>query len=67
MVKLFIEEGRRDQFSPEVLQAPKYSVCFSDLAEFLGLKNEILERVAQVEGEHDSINSVTHSAVHQRV
>lgn len=61
MVKLLVEEGRRDQFCTEANQAPKYSVCFGDLADYLDLKDEILDKVAQEE-DGDSINSVMHSA-----
>ena len=46
MVKLFVEEARRDQLSLEAIKAPKYSVCFSDLADYLGLKEEIMDKVA---------------------
>ena len=31
--------------SPEAVDTPKFSVCFSDLADFLGLKDEVNERV----------------------
>ena len=43
MVKILVEEARRDlHVSQEVRDAPKYSVCFMDLAEFLGLKEDVL-------------------------
>ena len=41
------EEARRDQFVPEMVEAPKYSVCFSDLAEYLNVKEEVMQKVAQ--------------------
>ena len=65
MIKLLVEESRRDQLCPEANQAPKYSVCFSDLAEFLGLKDEIMDKVAEIEDDGDSINSVMPSARRQ--
>ena len=61
MIKLLVEEGRRDQLCTEANRAPKYSVCFGDLAEYLGLKDEILDKVAQ-DDDDDSINSVMPSA-----
>jgi hypothetical protein len=57
LVKLLIEEARRDQFSDEANDAPKYSVCFTDLAEFLNLKDEVMLKVAQHDFEDDSIAS----------
>ena len=65
MIKLLVEESRRDQLCPEANLAPKYSVCFSDLAEFLGLKDEIMDKVAEIEDDGDSINSVMPSARRQ--
>ena len=61
LIKLLVEETRRDQISEEAKKAPKYSVCFSDLAHFLGLKDEVMEKVAQIEDDGDSINSVSPS------
>ena len=48
MVNLYLEEARREQLAEDDANrnAPKYTVCFSDLAEFLGLKAEIMEKVA---------------------
>ena len=51
LVKLIVEEGRRDLMGQQAIDAPKYSVCFSDLADFLGLREEVMERVAQIEEE----------------
>ena len=45
LVTLLMEESRRDQRSQEAVDAPKYSVCFSDLAEFLDLKEEVSNKV----------------------
>ena len=42
LVKLLAEEARRDKFEPEMVEAPKYSVCFSDLAEYLNVKDEVM-------------------------
>ena len=42
LVKLLAEEARRDQFVPEMVEAPKYSVCFSDLADYLNVKDEVM-------------------------
>ena len=38
------------------MDAPKYSVCFSDLAEFLNLKKEVMDKVAQIE--EDELESI---------
>eukprot|EP00354_Favella_ehrenbergii_P000797 CAMPEP_0170459270 /NCGR_PEP_ID=MMETSP0123-20130129/6024_1 /TAXON_ID=182087 /ORGANISM="Favella ehrenbergii, Strain Fehren 1" /LENGTH=119 /DNA_ID=CAMNT_0010723819 /DNA_START=276 /DNA_END=635 /DNA_ORIENTATION=+ len=65
LVKLLVEEAKRDQIYQEAQQAPKYSVCFSDLALFLGLKDEVNEKVAQMEDDGDSINSVSPSYFRQ--
>ncbi len=46
LVKLLVEESLRDQLSDEANEAPKYSVCFTDLAEFLNLKDEVMLKVA---------------------
>ena len=56
MIKLFVEEAKRDQLSQEAMQAPKYTVCFLDLAEFLGLKDEIMDKVASMnQGEENDV------------
>ena len=39
------------------MEAPKYSVCFSDLADFLGLKHDVMDKVAHIE-EEEEIESV---------
>ena len=57
MIKLLVEEARRDELGQEANQAPKYSVCFNGLAEFLGLKEEIMEKVAEVEDEGDALSA----------
>lgn len=53
MVKLLVEEQRRDLIGQEAVDAPKYSVCFSDLADFLGLKDEVFEKVAEIQEEFE--------------
>ena len=53
-----MEEARRDHFVPEMIEAPKYSVCFSDLAEYLNLKDEVLDKVAQYGNEEQELSSV---------
>ena len=57
LVTLLVEEARRDQLSQEAVDAPKYSVCFSDLAQFLELQDEVMDRVAQLEEEDESVAS----------
>ena len=42
------EEYRRNQFCAEANLAPKYSGCFDDLADFLGLSDEITLMVASL-------------------
>ena len=51
LVKLLVEEDRRDQHVPEMIEAPKYSVCFSDLAEYLNLKDEVQKKVNNYDDE----------------
>ena len=58
LIKLLVEEDRRDQVSQEACEAPKFSVCFSDLAEFLGLKDEVMHKLAQFDDEDESVTSV---------
>ena len=58
LIKLLVEEARRDHFVPEMVEAPKYSVCFSDLAEYLNLKDEVLDKVAQYDEEDESVISL---------
>ena len=41
-----------------MVDAPKYSVCFSDLAEYLNLKDEVLDKVAQYDEEDESVISL---------
>ena len=48
-----MEERKRDQMSQEAQEAPKYSVCFLDLAEFLGFKDEVTRKMAEHEDEED--------------
>ena len=57
MIKLLSEEARRDPYSQESIDAPKYSTCFLDLAEFLGFKDEVMSKYHQV------LNTDLHGAV----
>ena len=52
---------------PEMVEAPKYSVCFSDLAEYLNLKDEVLDKVAQYDEEDESVISLQQASHHQAV
>jgi len=45
LVKILVEEAKRDHLGSGAIDAPKYSVCFTDLAEFLGLKEDVMEKV----------------------
>ena len=58
LVKLLVEEDRRDQLVPEMIEAPKYSVCFSDLAEYLNLKDEVQKKVTNYDDEDKSVSSL---------
>ena len=51
LVKLLVEEANRDALCPEALNAPKFSVCFTDLAEYLNLKDDVLAKLAEIESE----------------
>ena len=48
------------------MDAPKYSVCFSDLAVFLGLKEEVMDKVAQIQQEEDEQNELESTASYQQ-
>ena len=45
---------------PEMMEAPKYSVCFSDLADYLNLKDEVQKRVKGYDSEDKSLISLQH-------
>ena len=50
-----------------MVDAPKYSVCFSDLAEYLNLKDEVLDKVAQYDEADESVISLQQASHHQAV
>ena len=56
LVSLLAEEAVRDPYCQASIDAPKYSVCFMDLAEFLNLKDDVLVKLEEVKNqEHDEL------------
>ena len=45
LVNLLAEEASRDPYCQASIDAPKYSVCFMDLAEFLNLKEDVFVKL----------------------
>ena len=57
LIKLLSEEALQKQIGE--VHAPKYSVCFMDLADTLGFKEEILKSVNSfITDEQDACNSL---------
>ena len=48
------EEAARDPYNQSSFDAPKYSVCFMDLAEFLGLKEDVYSKLEETRNEEIS-------------
>ena len=49
------EEAARDPYNQASFDAPKYSVCFMDLAEFLGLKEDVFTKLNETINEEASL------------
>ena len=45
LTKLLVEEEEREMRESDTNKAPKYSVCFMDLAEFLNIKDDIAAKI----------------------
>ena len=58
LVSLLAEEAARDPYCQASIDAPKYSVCFMDLAEFLNLKDDVLAKLEEVQNEeHEELDA----------
>ena len=49
-----------------MIEAPKYSVCFSDLAEYLNLKDEVHKKVNNYDDEDKSVSSLQQYSYQQK-
>ena len=54
LISMLHEEAARDPYNQSSFDAPKYSVCFMDLAEFLGLKEDVFSKLEETRNEEIS-------------
>ena len=55
LVNLLAEEALRDPYCQSSFDAPKYSVCFLDLADYLHLKDDVLAKLEEKQKEDKDI------------
>ena len=53
LVNMLAEEAARDPYSQSSIDAPKYSVCFMDLAEFLNLKDDVFAKLEEMQNDEN--------------
>ena len=56
LVNLLAEEAARDPYCRSSFDAPKYSVCFMDLAEYLDLKDDVYSKLEEMQ-EQDTVTN----------